>query len=237
MLNTKLTFLMTGGRIAALTALMGGTALAQGTETVIVPAPALEADGPASFVVDSGVPMVVQLDNEQAIAETLVGQGFTDVHILREGALMTVTATRAGEPIELVYSVANGSLVSVNGDELRPDPEASSAGGQAADAVPDTPDTEDASSDDAATDDGATDEDGGGAASGDADAGTDAGSDGDGDTGTDGAGDAAGDSDTDGADGGDTDGGDSDGGSTGEGGSDGEGGSGSDGGSDGDSNG
>ncbi|MCF3974729.1 hypothetical protein [Paracoccus salsus] len=128
MLNHTLKALMTGGKAAALVALMGSTALAQdaGTETVIVPAPALDTESAIGVVVEGGLPVLEQLDNDQAIAETLVAQGFTDIHILREGALMTVTAQRAGQPVKLVYSVANGSLVSIDDVKLRAEGEASS---------------------------------------------------------------------------------------------------------------
>ncbi|MDP5305738.1 hypothetical protein [Paracoccus spongiarum] len=226
MQNPTLRTLIAGGRIAAVAALLGGTALAQTTETVIVPAPALEADGPASFVAETGVPMAVQLDNEQEIAETLIAQGFTDVYIKREGALMTITANRAGEPIELVYSVANGSLVSVNGEELRPDPEASSSddtpAAAAGDDATDDDATDDDATDDGSTDDGATDDgtddgatDDGATNDGSADDGA-TGGDADGDAsgaGDDGSDAAAGDgSDSDGSDGDGSDGG-SDGGS------------------------
>ena len=147
-----------GGSLAVLTALAGTTALAQTSGTVIVPAPALQAEPSVGAVTESDIPILEQIDNDQAIAETLIAQGFTDVHILRQGALMTVTAQRAGVPIELVYSVANGSLVSIDGQNLRPEGEDSSAGDRPQsrpDRGTDATDEDSASPD---TDDGAADE-------------------------------------------------------------------------------
>lgn len=214
MLTTKFKTLMIGGQAAALAALLGGTALAQSTDTVVVPAPALSTESSVGVVAESDIPMIEQLDNDQAVAETLIAQGFSNVHIVREGPIMTVTATRAGAPIELVYSVANGSLVSINGEELRDPPEGSSANDDPT-PMPDatTPDdtaTDDGMTDDGATDDGATDDgaadDGATTDSGATDGatdGSDAGTDGGTDAGTDSGSDAGGDT---GADGG-TDGG------------------------------
>lgn len=223
MLNTTLKSIMIGGKIATLAALMGGTAMAQTTETVVVPAPALEADKSVGFVTESDIPMIEQLDNDQMVAETLIAQGFTDIHILREGALMTVTATRAGMPIELVYSVANGRLVSIDGQETRAAAEASgepeagvaapddtvSVDDDAADDATDDGATDEGATDDADTDDGATDDgmsddtsaddgmsDDGGSDDGAADGATDSGTEGD-------AGDAGGDT---GGDSGESDG-------------------------------
>lgn len=217
--NTMKT-LAIGGGIAALTALTGTAALAQTTETVIVPAPALEAASPVGAVTESAIPILEQIDNDQAVAETLIAQGFTDVHILREGALMTVAAQRAGEPIELVYSVANGSLVSIDGQELRRGEENSSAADQIR-AGTDTAAADEAATDgteDGTTDDGMSDDAGTGDDDGSDDSATDTGEAGDGGSASDGS-DAS-----DGADG------------TGEAGSDsggaGDGDSGSDGGSD-----
>lgn len=194
MIKTSLKSLMMGGKIAALAALMGGTALAQTTETVVVPAPALEAGTPVG-VVAAGIPVIEQLDNDQSVAETLIAQGFTDVVIRREGALMTVTANRAGEPIELVYSVANGTLVSINGEELRDPPEASSGADVPAPAAAPADDVDEAADDatDESTDDAADDA----ADDGAADDANDDGMSDDGDAdGADGAGDTS-DSDTD----------------------------------------
>lgn len=213
MTTKKLNLLTFGGKAAAFAVLMGGTALAQGTDTVIVPAPAVEPGAPVGVVAPGGVPMIAQLDNDQAVAETLISQGFSNIHILREGALMTVTASRDGQPIELVYSVANGTLVSINGEELRDPPEPSSAGDLPADDPAGDATDDDATDDDGApddgtpddgTDDGGTDDDGAGddgsagdGDAGDGDAGNDGGDDGAGDDGGDdgGAGDGGADSD------------------------------------------
>jgi len=169
--------MMAGGKIAALTALMGTTALAHDAtrietedgNTAIVPGAAADAESSVGAVTESPYPLVVQVENDQVVAETLIAQGFTDVRILREGPMMTVTAQRDGQPIELVYSVANGSLVSVNGEELRREPEGASAGdsrnvpaasaGAATDSDADGMDGDDDASDDGMGEDSSTDDD------------------------------------------------------------------------------
>ncbi|MCQ0970760.1 hypothetical protein MLD63_10020 [Paracoccus sp. TK19116] len=235
MFGNTLKSLMIGGKVVALGTLLGTTAMAQtSTDTVIVPEAAMERDTAIGTIGDSAPRSMEQMDNDQMIAETLIAQGFGDVYILREGPILTVTANRDGEEIELVYSVANGRLMSINGYEVGDDGEVETAGdrdtGVAASAAEMDPDadgdvgegadgdgSDDGAGDDAGgtegdTGDGAGDDAGGDAGSdtgGDTggDAGGDAGSDTGGDTGSDAGSDAGGDS------GGDA-GGESDGGST-----------------------
>jgi len=177
MLSNTMKMMMAGGKIAALTALMGTTALAHDAtrietedgNTAIVPGAAADAESSVGAVTESPYPLVVQVENDQVVAETLIAQGFTDVRILREGPMMTVTAQRDGQPIELVYSVANGSLVSVNGEELRREPEGASAGdsrnvpaasaGAATDSDADGMDGDDDASNDGMGEDSSTDDD------------------------------------------------------------------------------
>ncbi|SIQ61377.1 hypothetical protein SAMN05421641_110102 [Paracoccus thiocyanatus] len=143
MLKRSLTTALIGGKVLAVGALMGSTVLAQNAEviegdatvvqtpsgnTAIVPGVAAEPGTAVGAVTEPDYPLLEQLDNDEAIARTLVAQGFTDIHILREGPMLTVNAQRGGQPIELVYSVANGSLVSVDGVKLRPEPDQSSNG-------------------------------------------------------------------------------------------------------------
>lgn len=239
MTNHGLKTLMAGGKAAAIVTLLGTSALAQtsvtDTEAVIVPQPALEAESSMGVISEAAPRTLEQMDNDQNVAETLLAQGFSDIYILREGPMMTVTAQRDGQPIELVYSVANGSLVSVNGEELRAEGEGSSAndveGGEAAadDGATDDGMTDGGDmSDDGATDDGATDDgmgddsgtDGGSADDGSSDGsdsstGDDGAGDADGADGADSGGDAGSDGGDSGSDGSDSDGGDSDGGSDG----------------------
>ena len=198
-----------GGKIAALGALLGTTAMAQTTtttDTVVVPEAAVEESSPIGVTGENAPRTIEQMDNDEAIAETLVAQGFEDIYILREGPIMTVTAQRLGEEVELVYSVANGTLVSINGEEIED--------GQGDDSrsvgdVPEPMDTD--TEEDSGEDEGADDD------SGD-NAGDDAGAD---DSGTEGeesegsdagesGSDAAGDTDAGESDGGENDGGDSD---------------------------
>lgn len=232
MLKTPFKALMLGTTLTA-GGLMAGTAIAQtsavespqGT-TVIVPDDALEAAPAEGFVVEGDYPRLESIENYEAIAETLSAQGYSDIFIQREGPILTITAQRGGVPTELVYSTANGRLVSVDGVETRAEPEGSSANDTAPD--PADPGTDDgtgtgddgATDGDDGTDTGGTDGTDGGDMGGDAggdtggDAGGDTGGDAGGDTGGDAGGDAGGDS------GGDA-GGDSDGDAGGDGGSDG----------------
>jgi hypothetical protein len=226
MLKTSIKSLALGGRIAVAAALLSSTAMAQDATVVetpegnvaVVPEAATTTQSPIGTVSDNHVPILEQIENDQAVAETLVAQGFTDIHIKRQGALMTVNAQRDGQPTELVYSVANGSLVSVDGVELRAEPEPSTrettttAPSEAATdgATPADPDADVA--DDGA---GGTGDDTGTDAGTDDDSDTDAGGTDGGSDASDGAADGAGDAGGDGADGSDSsgDGSDGDGGS------------------------
>lgn len=197
-----------------------------GGQTVVVPDAATESKGvsPVATEVVSQYPAFNQTMNNGSIAQTLVAQGFEDIHILREGSLMTITATRGNDDINLVYNLVEGRLIKVNGerilseDERTPDnsgdattaPVSGATAGASGseDAAQDAPDdAANDAADDAAGDagDGGT-QDGGTGDTGTADGGSD---DGDG-----GAGGDDGDSD---AAGGDSDSG---GGSEGDGGSD-----------------
>lgn len=227
MLKNSFKAAMMGGKVLAMGALtsgalMGTTALAQtgevvtGTTTVVetpaqntavVPGVAVAPGSPVGAVSDPGYPLLEQLDNDQAIAQSLISQGFSDVHILREGAILTVNAQRNGQPTELVYSVANGSLVSVDSVELRDAPDQTGDGQSAAiGADGDTGDGSDegAGEGDDAGDGDASDSDGSDSDTGSDGSDSDGGSDGSSDGGSDGG------SDSDGS-GGDS-GGDSDGG-------------------------
>lgn len=196
MLKTPFKALLMGTQIAA-ASLLATTAIAQTTQvdtpagtTVIVPDAALQEEPSAGFVREGDYPRLESIENYEAISETLSAQGYSDIYIQREGPILTITAQRAGVPIELVYSTANARLVSVDGVETRPEAEGSSAN----DIVGAATGSETTTGTDQ---DGATD--GEDAAGGD---GTDAG----GDAGTDAGGEA---------DGGDTGGSDADGGSDG----------------------
>lgn len=111
-----------------LTAAMGTSALAQEAavvetpdgNTAVVPAEATEISptAPVSTVVISDYPVFSQDMNDATIIEMLVGQGFEDIHILREGSLMTVTASREGDDIKLVYNLVEGRLIEVNGERV-----------------------------------------------------------------------------------------------------------------------
>ncbi len=230
-----------------LTAAMSTSALAQTAtevetpdgQTVVVPGAAVESDGvsPIATVVESDYPVFNQDANDEAIAETLIAQGFSDIYILRDGSLMTVTATRDGDDIKLVYNLVEGRLIEVNGERvlteeertLDPSPDAEQpTATEEAPTEPAEEATEEGATDEAtdgatdgATDEGATDgaTDDGATDAPDADTGTDASTD----TGTDSGTDDATDSGTDsGADSGADSGSDSgsDGGSDGTGGSD-----------------
>lgn len=212
---------------AVLTAAIGTGAMAQDatiiegedTSTVVVPSEALQADEPAGLIAESDYPVFSQDMNDEAIAETLIAQGFENIHIKREVTEMTVTASRDGEDIELVYNLAQGRLIGVNGEEILSDEDMrrddSSEPDDADDATDDA--TDDASGDDGAADGAETGEgtgddspdgdtsgdDGSDDAGSDTDAGSDAGSD----TGSDGG--SAGEGADGGSDGG-SDGGEGD---------------------------
>lgn len=202
MLTNPLKAVLIGGKTAALAALLATTAAAQTAvptpegNVVVIPEAALEAES-RSVLVESDYPVLTSFDNDQAIAETLIGQGFTNVVINRTGPILTITATRDGVPIELVYSTANGRLMSVDGVEFRHPSDAAAASepgrgstgasdavsdGAADDSADDGDDT--AGGGEAADGDGAGDAGGADGAGGESDGG-DGGSDG-GDGGSDG---------------------------------------------------
>ncbi|MDP0927527.1 hypothetical protein Q0601_10120 [Paracoccus onubensis] len=250
MLNDTKWLITTAGKAAVLTVLLGSTALAQGStdNEAIVPEAAKTSEPNAGAVRDSDFPIPEQLDNNDAVIDTLISQGFTDIHILRKAAIMTVTAMRDGQPVELVYNVSNGTLVSVDGQELNPTTVDESGSGSSGTPTADATDpadpgedgddgtADDGSPDDGTPDDGASDgtgDDGGpdDGASDDGSADT-GGDDGSSDDGAD-SGDSSDGSDSGSGDSSDSgDGSDSDGGSGSDGGSDSGGGSDSDGGSD-----
>ncbi|MEF9602180.1 VOC family protein [Paracoccus sp. PXZ] len=215
MLKRSIATVLIGGKVLALGAMMSSTALAQSGEviegnttvvetpsgsTVIVPGVAAEPSTPLGAVTEPGYPLLEQLDNDEEIARTLISQGFTDVHILREGPILTVNAQRGGQPIELVYSIANGSLISVDGVELRPAPDETGNGDSTTAATEDGTDPGDGA------DDNGGDETGDGTGGeGDGGTGDDAGSDGsdgsDGETGGADGGDSGSDGGSDGGEG------------------------------------
>lgn len=172
-----------------------------GGNTAVIVDPALQPQPPAGAVAVPAFPLPQQLENDQAVIETLLSQGFTDIHILREGAMMTVSAQRNGQPTELVYSVANGTLVSVDGVKLREQPDATGNQGSdvARDVLGDTGDDGIGAGADSGTGagtgsagDGSETGDAGGSGSGTdggsngSDGGSDSGSDGGSDSGSDG---------------------------------------------------
>ncbi|SCY78016.1 hypothetical protein [Paracoccus tibetensis] len=194
MLTNPLKAVLIGGKTAALAALLATTAAAQTAvptpegNVVVIPEAALEAES-RSVLVESDYPVLTSFDNDQVIAETLIGQGFTNVVINRTGPILTITATRDGVPIELVYSTANGRLMSVDGVEFRhpSDAAAASEPGRgstgASDAVSDgaaddSADDADGAAADGDAADGAGDSDGADSEAGDAGEGGDGGSDG-----------------------------------------------------------
>lgn len=202
-------------------------------QTVTVPADAAESDGlsPVATAVVTDFPILNQDMNDQNIADTLLSQGFEDIYILREGSLMTVTATRENNDIKLTYNLVEGRLIDVNGERILTEEErtlgedgnalGASASSEAAsdDGATDggaTDDNVDATSDDGAADDGATDE-GGSDDMGADDAGPDdstADEGGSADAGSDDSGSDAGDSDSGGSEDGGADGSESGGDST-----------------------
>lgn len=224
MLTNSFKAALIGGKVLTIGALMGTSALAQNAEvvtgsttvvetpaanTAVLPGAAVQPGTPVGAVTDPGYPLLEQLDNDEAIATSLIGQGFSDIRILRDGAILTVNAQRNGQPTELVYSVANGSLISVDGVEMRDAPDATGDG--QSEAMGTDMGGEDMGSDgEGATEsDGTTDSYGNDAGESDSDSTSDS-SDGGDAGGESGGGDSGG--DTDGGDsGGDSDGGDSNG--------------------------
>ena len=126
MLNSSIKTLMLGGKAAAIAALMAGTAMA---ETTIISTPtgndvlatesAMDAEPSKGIVWADDFPVLEEVENNEAIIDTMIAQGFTDLKITRKGPMLTVTGQRAGVPTELVYSTANGRLISVDGVETQ----------------------------------------------------------------------------------------------------------------------
>lgn len=222
MLTRSLKLAMVGGKAAALAALMATTAGAQQTvptpegNVVVIPDAAIQPETSGS-IPEIGYATLTSFDNDQVVAETLIGQGFTNLVINRTGPLMTVTAQRDGVPTELVYSLANGRLMSVDGVAFQHPADAAAAaepgaGSSSATAAGTTGDDDDDAGGDAGDDTGGTDasgddaggndaggDDAGGDDAGGDDAGGDAGAgDGGSDDGADGEGEGSGDSDGEG---------------------------------------
>ena len=215
MFNSSIKTLMLGGKAAAIAALMAGTAMA---ETTIISTPtgndvlatesAMDAEPSKGIVWADDFPVLEEVENNDAIIDTMIAQGFTDLKITRKGPMLTVTGQRAGVPTELVYSTANGRLISVDGVETQDR------------TVDGTPSIADRMMDNVADGDGdaetadeamGTDTLGGttdsgtdaGADTGDSDtgdAGADTGSDSDGDSGSDGGADSGSDGGSEGGD-------------------------------------
>lgn len=126
MFNSSIKTLMLGGKAAAIAALMAGTAMA---ETTIISTPtgndvlatesAMDAEPSKGIVWADDYPVLEEVENNDAIIDMMIGQGFTDLKITRKGPMLTVTGQRDGIPTELVYSTANGRLVSVDGVETQ----------------------------------------------------------------------------------------------------------------------
>ena len=213
MFNSSIKTLMLGGKAAAIAALMAGTAMA---ETTIISTPtgndvlatesAMDAEASKGIVWADDYPVLEEVENNDAIIEMMIGQGFTDLKITRKGPMLTVTGQRDGVPTELVYSTANGRLVSVDGIETQDrsgDAEPSIAD-RAMDNVADGDGDAEMSADPSGTDtlggtvDSGTEADADMGGTEGTDGGTDAGSESDSDTGSDG--DAGGDAGSDGGD-------------------------------------
>ncbi|MDQ1898988.1 hypothetical protein RAH32_00810 [Paracoccus sp. WLY502] len=128
MSNKTLGFALAGasGLFLATASLAQTVVETPGGNTAVVVDPALQPQPPVGAVAVPAFPLPEQINNDQVVIETLLSQGFTNIHILREGAIMTITAQRNGQPTELVYSIANGTLISVDGVELREQPDATS---------------------------------------------------------------------------------------------------------------
>lgn len=214
MLTRSLKLAMIGGKAAALAALMATTAGAQQAvptpegNVVVIPDAAIQPETSGS-IPEIGYATLTSFDNDQVVAETLIGQGFTNLVINRTGPLMTVTAQRDGVPTELVYSLANGRLMSVDGVAFQHPADAAAAaepgaGSSGATAAGTSGDDDDDAGDDAADetggDDAPGDDNGGDAGNADGDdaGGDDGAGDGGSDDGADGEGEGSGDSDGEG---------------------------------------
>ncbi|MFI0397122.1 hypothetical protein [Paracoccus jiaweipingae] len=213
MFNKTLKAGLIAGKIAALTAIGSTVAMAQSgavvtpspmAETAVIPADALKKEAPVGQAAYTGFPSFDQQMNDQAVADTLLAQGFSDIHILRDGTLMTVTAQRDGKDIELLYNLVEGRLIKVNGERVDIEKGAGPDGGSSTPGVGGTQPTAPGDSDDGmddgdASDDGAPDGDTGSDDAGgdDTDTGTDTG---DNDTDDSGSGSASDSSDDAGSD-------------------------------------
>ncbi|MDO5622962.1 MAG: hypothetical protein Q4G24_16065 [Paracoccus sp. (in: a-proteobacteria)] len=165
LIKKPLTLTLIAGKAAALSVLMSGAVMAQapavvetpGAPVAVIP-PAAATETPPQHIYPRTVDRSA---NDQAIAETLIAQGFSDVHILRDAAKLTVTAQRDNQPIELVYHLVRGELLSVNGQPVPGEtPVDTSAGGQDnhsghADGAGDNAADDDSATDDTSGDDGA----------------------------------------------------------------------------------
>ncbi|MDO5656965.1 MAG: hypothetical protein Q4G36_01385 [Paracoccus sp. (in: a-proteobacteria)] len=136
-----------------------------GASTPIVPAPAAEVSpvptpGEVAMAPEwaSRFPTLDQQQNNEQIAELLVAQGFSDITILREGSLMTITATREGEPLELVYNMIEARLIYINGERILTEEEQSPAQGSSDAAAAAADDASDNAAEDDASDDAGEDE-------------------------------------------------------------------------------
>lgn len=162
MFNRPLKLTLVAGKAAALSALIAGAAMAQAPTVVDTP------DAPVAVIPQAAVtetppqhiyPQIDRTANDATIAESLVAQGFSDIHILRDAAKLTVTAQREGQPIELVYHLVRGQLLTVNGQPVPTEtPVDTTAGGQD-DQPAATDDTAPDTGTDDAADDGATESD------------------------------------------------------------------------------
>ncbi|MGP9803735.1 hypothetical protein [Paracoccus sp. NSM] len=127
MLNAKMKSAMIAGKAALVATLLGSAAYAQVSvdtpagNTVDVPETALEGQASAATTADTGHEALAQAANDEAIRNALESQGFGNVLITRDGTTLTVTADRAGEMVELVYSTATGRLITVDGVPVGPD--------------------------------------------------------------------------------------------------------------------
>lgn len=207
MFNKTLKAGLIAGKIAALTAIGSTVAMAQSgavvtpspmAETAVIPADALKKEAPVGQAAYTGFPSFDQQMNDQAVADTLLAQGFSDIHIIRDGTLMTVTAQRDGKDIELLYNLVEGRLIKVNGERVDIEKGAGPDSGSSTLGVDGTQPTAPGDGDDG-MDDGAPDGDTGSddAGTGDTDTGTDTGDNDTDDSGSDGGSDSGSDSSDD----------------------------------------
>jgi len=124
MLTFPIKTLMRGGKAAVLSTVLAGVALAQADvvstpqgNDVLVPDRAVDAEHSKGLEWANGLPVLEEVENNDAIIQTMIAQGFTDLKITRKGPTLTITGQREGVPTELVYSTDNGQLKSVDGVE------------------------------------------------------------------------------------------------------------------------